>query len=202
MEPSRGNKPDFDHPEDEPQLWEGVDFVDLTKRLFLYADRLLGRHRIWRDNASGCPPGGVSASDLVQIAFSKYPLRRRDDDVTPFMLLAGIIRGEVAHLVDRSENKHGHLRIGEADAPGVISGEVLPDTQSGVEDELIARDLLRRIDTHFRGDRKLLQYVRLRITEQYETAREFARALRISCDEIYNMNRRLQRFLHAVRKER
>jgi len=202
VEPSHGNIPDFERRDDERQLWEGVDLVDLTKRLFLYADRLLRRHRIWRANASGCPPGGVSANDLVQTAFAKYPSRLRGDDVTPFMLLAGIIRGEVSQLVDRSENKHSHLRIGEAEAPGVISGEALPDTQSNVEDELIAQDLLRRIRAHFSGDGKLLQYVKLRLTEQYETAHEFARALRVSCDEIYNMNRRLQRFLHAERKER
>ena len=202
MEPSHGNEPDFVRRDDELERWEGVDLVDLTKRLLVYADRLLRRHRRWRDNTSGCPPGAISANDLVQIAFSKYPSRRRAEDVTPFMLLAGIIRGEVAHLVDRSENKHRHVRIGEEEAVGVVSPDALPDTRASVEDVLIAKDFLRQIRTHFRGDRKLLQYVKLRLTERYESARELARALCTSSDEIYNMNRRLQRFLHALRKER
>jgi hypothetical protein len=191
MDGSRGNQ--------GPPVWEGEDLSDLTKRLLLYAHYLLRRHTSWRGNAAGAAPGAVSPQDLVQIAFEKYNRRTRPDHVSPYMLLKGIIRGEVGHLAERTENRHDHVFISSSDGPGVITPEAIPDhNQRTPEEELIANDtaneLLCRVRRHFYRDKDLLAYVDLLATEEFATTYEFSEALGVSREEIFNFNRRLARF--------
>jgi hypothetical protein len=183
----------------ERPVWEGEDLIDLTKRLLLYAHFLLRRHTSWRGNAAGAPPGALSPQDLVQIAFEKYNRRTRPDHVSPYMLLKGIIWGEVGHLAERRENRHDHVFISSSDGPGVIHPEAIPDHhQRTPEEEMIANDraseLLSRVRRRFSRDKNLLAYVDLLATEEFASSCELSEALGVSREEIFNFNRRLARF--------
>jgi hypothetical protein len=180
-------------------VWEGEELADLTKRLLLYAHYLLRRRSTWRGNAAGTPPGALSPEDLVQIAFERYGRRTRPDGVTPYMLLKGIMRGEVGHLAEQTENRHDHVFISSSEEPGVIAPETIADaTQRTAEEELIAAEaadeLLARLRSRFARDPDLLAYVRLLASEQYTSSHELSEALGVSREDIFNFNRRLARF--------
>jgi len=197
--------PDAEQPEEpkgeEPPVWEGLDLTDLTKRLLAFADALL-RRRWWRGNAASSPPGGISAQDLVQIAFEKFESRHHPPGVEPFALLAGIIRGEVAHLVDRSENRHPHVFLADSPAPGLVSASTIADRgQVSPEDQLMLGDWLRRIRRRFRGDEKLVECAELLASDQYDSAEEIADVLGVSRTAVYRMKRRLGRFFRRERGE-
>lgn len=181
------------------QVWEGEDLEDLTKRLLLYAHYLLRRHSSWRGNQGGAPPGALSPEDLVQGAFARYDRRTRPEGVSPLMLLKGIMRGDVGHLVVQRENKHDHVFFSSSEGPGVIDPEVLPDhNQQTPEEQLIAsekaNEVLSGLRRHFSGDEELLAYVDLRATEAFESSHDLSEALGVSREDIFNFNRRLARF--------
>jgi hypothetical protein len=182
------------------QVWEGEDLEDLTKRLLLDAYLLLRRHSSWRGNAGSAPPGALSPDDLVQSAFEKYDRRTRPEGVTPYMLLKGIMRGDVGHLAAKKENSHDHVFFSSSDdGPGVIDPEALPDhNQQTPEEQLIAREnadqVLISLRRRFSGDEDLLAYVDLRATELFESSYELSEALGVSREDIFNFQRRLTRF--------
>lgn len=202
MELSQDDEKNHDPSGEEQELvWEGVDLTDLTKRLLGFADALL-RRRAWRCNFAGTPPGGLSAQDLVQTAFQKYPSRHKPHGVEPFAILAGIVRTEVAHLAARPENRELHLFLSEGDGPGLVDPTAISDSaQATAEDRMIAEDWLRRLRTRFQGDERLLEFASLLASDQYETAQELAEILDVPRNTIFNMKRRLVRFFRGEREE-
>jgi DNA-directed RNA polymerase specialized sigma24 family protein len=175
---------------------------ELTKRLLGFADALLRRQK-WRGTLT-VAPGSPDAEALVVDAFSKCASGERPyrGKVPLFIHLTGIIRSEISHLQRKRENKQPHLAITNSAARGAILGATIPDTDAATaEDILIAADWLTLLRTAFANDSNMLRYIDLRQTEMFASASEYARELGLSVLEVFNMNRRLKRFLDHSRGE-
>lgn len=175
---------------------------ELTKRLLARAHYLL-HHNSWRGTLA-VPPGTPDAKALVVDAFSKCASGERPyrGAVSLYLHLEGIIRSEISHLQRRLENKNPHLAISNTAAPGAIRGAIIanPDDTTK-EDELVARDWLTRLNAAFSNDGTMLRYIALRQTEMFDNAREYAFKLGVTVGDVFNLNRRLKRFLDQSREE-
>lgn len=167
---------------------EKADLDDLLTRLVGYAHRLLRRYA-WHGSA-GEPPPGQLAEDFVQTAFERLFSGERTyhSDVDLYLLLAGIVRSVISHVAEKEEN-----RIMHSSTEGHT--ETLTDWKAVTKEmELVAATVTADLLKAFPNDEKMRAYVALRLTENFETADEYAQALGITRAEIFNMNRRLARF--------
>ncbi len=182
-----------------------IDLEPLVKRLLVYTTRQIRRYT-WRSQSAGFDPPDVSACDFVHEAFRRYlsGTRRLPKGKSELEFFAGTIHSLISHHFARRENQAIHLSIahGEEALPGTINAAEIPDvTRASAEDELQAQELLRALQREFAGEHVLLRYIELRASEQFETAEEYAQALREpSRDSIYTMNRRLERWLRRQRR--
>jgi hypothetical protein len=175
---------------------------ELTKRLLARAHYLL-HHNNWRGTLA-VPPGTQDAKGLVVDAFSKCASGERPyrGAVSLYVHLEGIISSEISHLQRKLENKKSHLAISDTAAPGAIRGAMIanPD-DSTKEDELVAGNWLTRLHAAFSNDSMMLRYIALRQTEMFDDAREYACQLGVTVAAVFNLNRRLKRFLDQSREE-
>lgn len=81
------------------------DIQDLMVRTEAFAVRLLGQYK-WRGRYGGVTPECVSAEDLTQFAFEKILAGAKwDEDKPLWLVLEGLVRGEVGNIAKGAENR-------------------------------------------------------------------------------------------------
>jgi hypothetical protein len=173
---------------------------ELTKALLLFAHYLLHRNN-WRGTLA-VPPGSPDAKALVVDAFSKCASGERPyrGKVSLYVHLKGIIRNEIGHLQRKLENKEPHLAITDIAARGAVRAATIANPAWATkEDELVADDWVTRLQAAFANDGTMLRYIALRQTEMFDSGSEYAHELGVTEDDVFNLNRRLKRFLKNSR---
>lgn len=185
---------DNEQPPADPRLLAALAKVDLDELV----TRLLGlaRRKMWR-RWRGLPPSGETPEDVVQKAFHqalsgvrKFP----KGDVDLYVFLVMVVRSLISHLPEKEENRCVHTPIEER--ADLVDWKYTPR-----EAELTADADFARVLQDFAGDQLMTDYIRLRKTEQYRDADEYARALGVTVAAIHNMNRRLARYRDRQRRE-
>jgi hypothetical protein len=174
----------------EPIDWTQVEWEDLYPRLVYLAALKLKRLR-WRGKPSGPVPGGKTAKDIVHDAVVKTMSGQRiwNRDRTLFEHLAGVISGDVSHLVNSAENK----RTLQADDEKILH---IADHMEDPETIAIRRCQEQRFFAYLEARKPaplLRQLAELILYDPGGHTSELAEKLNLSITELDNLKRTLRR---------
>jgi DNA-directed RNA polymerase specialized sigma24 family protein len=195
-------------PNDDPDAASMVAFgvseaerLDIEKRALVYASLALAR-RTRRRLFGGASPG-MTPEDLLQTAFAKLLSgdRKRPDGVSLIAFLIEVIKSEMSHQTEKSANRPEHTAIAQETTATTIAASAIPDRASA-DDGVLATDLLQRIGKRFSAEPLVLAYASLLADGQCQSAAECAATLNVTECRIYQIRRRLQRFLKRERRTR
>lgn len=163
------------------ELLEQIDWEDLTPRLLLYASHRLSRHAKLRESGRG-PDDYVQQA--VTLVLEGHRSLSPEAGRSPLGFLTGIIDSLISHD-DQKTRQHG-TRIAFDQMKGA------PPTYE-IEGDIIARGEAEQFVSSLNSE--LQAYARLRLSDKYSTAEEFATALETTVEHVRNLDRRLRRTL-------
>lgn len=176
-----------DNDEDLARTIESIDWAAMTARLLAFTAYRLARYGAFRARLGKTPADYVQeAVKLLLTGQRHFP---RDANLSVFSFLCGIISSLASHDAERASRLSltGLNFAGDED----LLGEEEPLDDIDIEREVVARDESEHFILSLDAD--LQAYVRLRLSGDYRTAHEYARALNISVAELRNLDRRLRR---------
>ena len=175
--------------------------LDIEKRALVYATLAQSRWT-WRRFFGGASPA-MTPEDLVQTAFAKLLSgdRKRPDGVPLIAFLIEVIKSEMSHQAEKSANRPEHKAIAEETTATTIAASAIPD-RGRTDDNVLEADLLQRIAERFSAEPLVIAYATLLAEGQCQSAAECAVKLNVTERKIYQIRRRLQRFLKRERRTR
>lgn len=161
---------------------------------------LFSRRRLWRMSGRGLDTPEDYVHRAIELTLSGQ--RKRDEEITMFAHLAGVISSLISHDAASATNRS--VKEWPTDKTGepidIAASSLTPEDEmirSGAEDEQTR--LIERVRHELRGEPDLASFVDLLLEAPSTVApREIAEELRISVADVYLMRKRLQRRLQFL----
>ena len=174
--------------------WASID--DLYPRLLLVAYRELKR-RSWLGQRSGPSPGGMEPKDVVQDAIVKTISGQRvwkPSEISLFRHLIGVIRSDINHLADSSEN----VMTRREDEMSALAPDSREDPETIAIRELDKQRYFLFLERKRLALRRLAELI---LNDSVTETISLAQRLSLSARDVDSLKRALQRTTIEYRKK-